>query len=187
MPEYLSYKFEDIPGFIEAFDFSGRNSININLMKTDITTTLTETGKQAIYKLWNQEYPHQLKLDGYNALDDYLNNLHDQSHHFAINEDGQIVGWACVFEREGDKWFAIIVDTIEQNKGTGTALLQLLKAKELRLNGWVTDHNRYIKENGEVYHSPLQFYVKNDFVVCPDVRLETEKLSAVKIKWNAPA
>jgi len=52
------------------------------------------------------------------------------------------------------------------------------------LNGWVVDGERYIKSNGEKYLSPLEFYKKNDFEILVGERLETEKISAVKIKWK---
>ena len=61
-----------------------------------------------------------------------------------------------------------------QKRGLGTKLLELLKEKENILNGWVIDHANYIKQNGEPYPSPLEFYIKNDFNVHSDIRLEIE-------------
>ena len=69
-------------------------------------------------------------------------------------------------------------------KGFGTQLLNLGKEKESVLNGWVIDHDKDKKRNGENYISPLNFYLKNGFEVFPDNRLELEKLSAVKIRWK---
>ncbi|MCB0473527.1 MAG: hypothetical protein KDC56_10755, partial [Flavobacteriaceae bacterium] len=58
------------------------------------------------------------------------------------------------------------------------------KEKETELNGWVIDHDNDYKINGELYKSPLNFYLKNGFQKSSDRRLELEKISAVKIKWK---
>ena len=153
-------------------------------MKIIETTLLQGTHKAAIYRLWNNEYPQQLQYGDIAELDSYLDNLADQKHYFVIDINGEIVGWAFTFERSSEKWFAIIVDGREQKKGIGRALLTTLKLKESRLNGWLTDHDRYIKADGTPYHSPLGFYLKNEFTVSSNIRLEIEKLSAVKITWQ---
>ncbi len=145
---------------------------------------LTQLHKETIMRLWNNEYPHQLAFSALADVDAYLNNLHHQTHYFAIDETGQIRGWAFKFVREGEKWFAMILDSSVHQKGLGTKLLSELKQHEKELNGWAIDHERYTKSNGDIYSSPIQFYLKNDFVVCNESRLETETLSAVKIRWN---
>lgn len=140
--------------------------------------------KYAIFDLWNKEYPKQLAYSDIHELEDYLGKLRHGHHLFALEED-KIAGWAFAFERDARIWFAIIVDAAFQGRKVGTSLLGELKKYFSELNGWVTDHSRYIKANGEPYASPLSFYLKNDFCVLPDVRLETEHLSAVKIQWTA--
>lgn len=94
------------------------------------------------------------------------------------------MAWAATFERDEEKWLAMILDTMAQRKGLGSALLKTISNQQGDLNGWVIDHDREIKQNGSPYLSPINFYVKNNFVICSSVRLETEKISAVKIKWN---
>jgi len=150
-----------------------------------ITTTHTPTPaqKQSIYHLWNNEYPAQLAYADITGIDQYLLNLNNQRHYFVADNDN-VVGWAFTFEREAEKWFAIIVDSTTQRKGVGTMLMDALKEQEPILNGWVTDHDRYKLLNGAPYPSPLSFYLKNGFEVCGDVRLETDKLSAIKIRWG---
>jgi hypothetical protein len=69
-------------------------------------------------------------------------------------------------------------------QGKGTLLLNKLKENEHKLCGWVVDHDNDRKQDGEPYKSPLKFYQKNGFAICSDVRLETEKRSAVKIIWE---
>lgn len=152
-------------------------------MKIIETKHLTIQQKNVIFELWNQEYPTQLAFTEIDALDIYLQNLENQQHFFALNENEQIVAWAFTFERDSERWFAIIIDSKQQRKGLGSLLLNVLKEKEQILTGWVTDHNNYTKQNGEIYPSPLPFYLKNGFAVCENVRLKTEKLSAAKIRY----
>lgn len=78
----------------------------------------------------------------------------------------------------------IILDSIVHLKGLGSLLLEQLKDKETALHGWVVDHNNYLKSNVETYLSPLNFYLKNEFRVVEDIRLELPHLSAVKITWE---
>jgi len=148
------------------------------------TNYINQDQKNAILRLWNKEYPDQLRFPDMIDLDIYLGNLENQSHYFAIDKNEKIIAWTFLFERENEKCFAMILDSSFQRKGLGTSLLQRLKEKETILNGWVIDHANYIRQNGEIYASPLSFYLKNDFVVCKNIRLETEKISAVKIKWQ---
>jgi GNAT superfamily N-acetyltransferase len=145
---------------------------------------LTQARKESIFGLWNAEYPHQLCFQALASLDDYLSNLNDQSHYFALDKNNKIQGWAFVFERENEKWFAMIVNRSLQGKGIGTSLLHSLKENEPILNGWVIDNTIYERADGSSYPSPLQFYLENDFTVLPEIRLETPELSAVKITWN---
>jgi len=64
----------------------------------------------------------------------------------------------------------------------GTLLLNNAEQDEAELNGWVIDHNMDKKENGDLYPSPLNFYVRNGFEVLKDIRFDNGKLTAVKIK-----
>ena len=42
----------------------------------------------------------------------------------------------------------------------------------------------FAPNNNTTYVSPLDFYLKNGFTVCKEIRIESEKISAVKIVWN---
>ena len=101
-----------------------------------------------------------------------------------LDDASEIVGWACTFDRDGDRWFTILINSLYQRLGIGRMIMNLVKEKESRLNGWVIDHPYDIKQNGESYESPLPFYLKNGFIVQPGIRLENEKISAVKIEWR---
>ncbi len=143
---------------------------------------LTVRQKEQVCDLWNEEYPSQLAIQP-GQFDIYLQQP-TQHHHFLIQDEKEnIIGWAYVFDRDGDRWFSIIIDNRHQNKGYGRMLLDLLKAKESRLNGWVVDQSDYNRQDGDPYVSPISFYLKNGFIIRPDIRYEDGKLSAVKIEW----
>ena len=147
------------------------------------TNSLSAAQKEHIFHLWNAEYPLQLQFSTIQDFENYLRALGNPTHYLALDEDKKIAAWAFVFEREQERWFAIIVDSQFQRSGLGTKILAAIKLNECLLNGWVTDHDRYKKADGTIYLSPEKFYRKNDFIFCDDIRLETEKLSAIKIKW----
>ncbi|MBK7426571.1 MAG: hypothetical protein IPI60_05840 [Saprospiraceae bacterium] len=136
-----------------------------------------------IFRLWNNEYPAQLGYSDLEGFEKYLAALVNPIN-FILRQDKNLLAWAVAFDREGERWFAIIVGSGTQKKGHGTLLLNTLKSEEPSLCGWVTDHERYVKSDGSPYPSPLGFYIKNGFKVLSDIRFENEKLSAVKIIWK---
>ena len=152
-------------------------------MKFITLTELSETYKKEIFSLWNNEYPKKLNYQTFSDFEGYLKNLDNQSHILTLDENQKVKGWYFDFNRDSIKWFAIILDSRIQGKGVGTKILNLAKEKETELNGWVIDHNNDLKKNGEIYKSPLNFYLKNGFEILKEPRLELEKISALKIKW----
>ncbi len=142
--------------------------------------------KLQIFRIWNNEYPAQLGYSDLEEFENYLAGLLNPIH-FILRKDNKLLAWAVAFDRLGERWFAIIVDSSSQKKGLGTLFLNTLKSEEPSLCGWVTDHGRYVKSDGSPYPSPLEFYTKNGFILVTDVRFENEKLSAVKIKWDKNA
>ncbi len=148
------------------------------------TNILSIPQKKAILKLWNQEYPKRISYKDLSDFEKYLEALTKQSHILMIDEKQEIKGWYFDFIREGEKWFAMILDSNVHGNGFGTELLNLAKEKETVLNGWAVDHNNDQKQNGEIYKSPIGFYLKNGFKVISEIRLELEQISAVKIKWE---
>jgi GNAT superfamily N-acetyltransferase len=147
------------------------------------TTLLSETQKAEVLQLWNGEYPAQLRYAQPADFDTYLAALTDKTHLFAVNDEGQVLGWALSFIRDGERWFAIIIHRSMQGRGQGAALLNALKAKGQPLAGWATDHERYTKADGSPYQSPLGFYLRQGFTTNPLVRLALPHLSAVRIDW----
>lgn len=153
-------------------------------MKIIKQTELDQKQKVQIFELWNNEYPEKLAYKTVEEFENYLNNLIEQSHYLLLDEVGQYSGWATTFTRDNEIWFAIIISEKLHRKGIGTKMLNSLKEDKHALNGWVIDHNSDKKSNGSIYKSPLDFYIKNNFNVIDDTRLELEIMSAVKIKWT---
>lgn len=153
-------------------------------MKITKHTELNNKQKERILELWNNEYPEKLAYNSVSDFENYLNKLTEQNHYFLLDKSEEINGWATTFIRENEKWFAIIVPEKLHGKGFGTKILNELKNNENTLNGWVIDHDSDKKLNGNFYQSPLKFYLKNEFEMLSETRLELEIISAVKIKWT---
>jgi hypothetical protein len=152
-------------------------------MKIIRTKFLSLKQKEALFLLWNLEYPKVICYSAITQFENYLNGIFDKIHYLLIDIDNQILGWGVTFVREEQKWFAIILDSKIHKIGLGSLLLEELKKDNTCLNGWAIDHPREVKQNGEMYISPILFYTKNGFIVESTVRLENEIISAVKIKW----
>ena len=152
-------------------------------MKIITSNSLTKAQKETICYLWNRGYPHQLAMT-LEGLEDIFAQSKAHTHYMVLDDANEIVGWAFTFDRDADRWFSILINSLYQRLGIGRMVLNLIKEKEARLNGWVIDHPHDIRQNGEKYESPLPFYLKNDFHVRPETRFENEKISAVKIEWK---
>jgi len=153
--------------------------------KISQTSVLIEQSKIQVFDLWNEEYPEKLSYNNLAEFDSYLQSLSNLSHYLLTNQKHLILGWALTFERENEKWFVIILAGHIKGKGFGRQMLDQLKQAEPVLNGWVIDHNNDMKKNGQRYVSPLEFYEKCGFEILKEVRLELDKISAVKIRWAA--
>ena len=145
---------------------------------------MTKCCKLEWYELWNNEYPAKLNLKTIEDFELYLNGLSETKHYLLFDDSDKINGWAFTFLRENENWFAIILNSEIHGKGIGSLLMNEIKKNNTSLNGWVIDQENEIKHNATFYKSPLQFYIKNDFIICSEIRIENEKLSAVKINWK---
>ncbi|TDG37066.1 N-acetyltransferase [Pedobacter changchengzhani] len=159
----------------------------VNDLEIFRTTELNEQVKNQVLDLWNNEYPEKLSYNNLTEFESYLQNLPNLTHFLLTKKNNQIMGWALTFDRNNEKWFAIILTESIKGKGLGRKILDELKQTEQVLYGWVIDHNNDKKKNGKQYLSPLKFYEKCDFEILKDVRLELDKISAVKIKWTNKA
>jgi len=149
------------------------------------TISLSAKEKQAVFKLWNLEYPKRLNYVKIEEFEYYLDGLENPHHVLVKDEHNGILGWFVDFKRENEIWFAMILDTSIHGKGIGSNLLEKAKKKNGILNGWVIDSSEYLKKDNLIYRSPLEFYLKNDFKILKETRLESPRISAVKIKWTA--
>jgi GNAT superfamily N-acetyltransferase len=145
------------------------------------TKLLTASQFSQIDALWNREYPLKLK-DRFSLL---LNDAEDHRHYVIEDLQKKVLAWAVDFKIAGEIRFSIIVDADQKEKGLGSLLINRLKARHSEFYGWVIDHNNDLKINGEYYLSPMPFYLKHGFTVLTGIRLETEMIRAVKIKWNS--
>lgn len=153
-------------------------------MKIINSAFLTDSQKESAYNLWNDEYPQNLQYKNISEFDAYLNELLEKKYYLLITEQEIVVAWAATFKRDNEKWFAIIINSAIHGKGYGTLILNEIKKEEQQLMGWVIDHEQDLKANGNKYRSPLTFYTKNNFNILPSSRIESEKISAVKIVWK---
>lgn len=141
--------------------------------------------KETLRELWNNEYPAKLNLKTIEDFELYLNGLSKIKHYLLLDDSDEIQGCTFTFLREDENWFAIILNSEIHGKGNGSFLMNEIKKNNTSLNGWVIDNENEVKQNATLYKSPIQFYEKNGFTICKDIRIENEKLSAVKINWNA--
>lgn len=148
------------------------------------TAVISGQVKNKLFDLWNNEYPEKLSYNNLAEFDIYLQNLPNLTH-FLLTMNGELIlGWAFTFDRDNERWFAIILSEEIHGKGLGRRMLDELKQVEQVLNGWVIDHDNDKKKNGRQYTSPLKFYEKCGFGILSGIRLELDKISAVKIRWT---
>lgn len=145
--------------------------------------SLSESEKEAVRLLWNQEFPYNFKKELPADFQKFLDDVAD--HQFIVVRDNtqNLIGWLFIFSRNEEIWFSILVDAKFQGKGLGRKLLDKAKALKPELNGWVADRPYEKKMNGNLYRSPIDFYIKNEFEVL-DERLEKGEISAAKIRWR---
>lgn len=142
------------------------------------TLELTPEEKLIVNDLWDSEFSRQLigKFESLlTAQSEFIHYLH--------YENGKINGWAATFNRDGEKWFSILVSRKAQHSGIGKKLMKALQADNKNLNGWMVDHANDLKSDGTAYPSPITFYEKLGFRIIPEIRSEKNNLSAVKISW----
>jgi GNAT superfamily N-acetyltransferase len=145
---------------------------------------LSTSQKEQLLLLWNSEYPKNIAHRSMIDFEVYLSTLINPKHFLLVDDNNQLIGWSFVFERDKQIWFAIIVDSSFHSQGLGTRMLNKIKKENNELSGWVIDHDKDRKLNGEPYKSPLPFYLKNGFAIDIGNRLELEKISALKINWE---
>lgn len=145
---------------------------------------LTSGQKYEIFDLWNTEYPQNLKYKDISELDEYLKKLADQNHILLMDENDKIKGWYSDFFRDNERWFLAILSSDTQGLKFGTRIIKKAKEAHEELNGWVINLDNYLKADGQFYKSPTDFYRKQGFQILEDIKLETNQISAIKMKWS---
>ncbi|MBK9727039.1 MAG: GNAT family N-acetyltransferase [Saprospiraceae bacterium] len=112
-----------------------------------------------------------------------LDGAVNYNHYIIEDAEQNVLGWAVDFEKESEIRFSIIVDSKHKEIGLGSLLVEKLKSENDLFFGWVIDHDNDLKCSGELYQTPLPFYLKHGFEILHDVRIESEMIRAVKIKW----
>lgn len=75
---------------------------------------LSDSEKNQIVSLWNNEFPAQLHLASSKDFELYLEPLMDCNHSFLVDGSKTIHGWIMDFERDGERWFAMILSREKQ-------------------------------------------------------------------------
>lgn len=148
------------------------------------TKSLEEIQKLQLMNLWNNEYPASLAHRTIEDFETYLTTL-SYCKHYLLEDNNAIFAWAFEFDRNEERWFALIIDKRQQGKRIGSQLLKVMKQSNKQLNGWVIDHGNAKMSDGSFYHSPINFYLKNGFQIISYQRIDNEVISAVKIQWNS--
>ncbi len=152
-------------------------------MRYVTTSALADNHKARIYDLWNNEYPASIAFKKYEDFEKYIQGLKGQKH-ILLMEGKKIYGWYFEFDRNGERWFAMILDQCVQGRGYGSAMLRQGMKGNRSLSGWAVYSEGYKKSNGEQYRPPVDFYLKNGFEILHDIRYDTEVLKTVKIFWQ---
>lgn len=145
--------------------------------------TLTPDQKEQIVNLWNTEYPKALSLAGVAAFDEYLAKLLDK-HYLLIVKQGTVLGWLVSFLRDGERCFAMLLNSQVQGRGLGLSLLNKAKEYNEELIGWVIDTNDHLKRDGTGYKSPIGFYSKAGFEIFYDITTRKNEINGIRVKWR---
>ena len=89
----------------------------IKNLKIIQTVVLKEQAINDVLDLWNTEYPEKLSYNDLTDFESYLQNLSNLTHFLLTNDENKILGWALTFNRENEKWFAIILSEKIIGKG----------------------------------------------------------------------
>jgi hypothetical protein len=94
-----------------------------------------------------------------------------------------IEGWWFDFIREDERWFTILVNNDLHKRGIGRSLVELGRKQHKSINGWVIETNELSKIEGDLYQSPMGFYLKMGFEKTK-IHVETNSnIKTVKIRW----
>lgn len=151
-------------------------------MKIYTSNQLSPEEKTDVFAIWNSAYPAQIAYTRMEDFENYLSSCPNPVH-WLVKESSHVVGWLCTFDRNGERWFALIVHPDHQKKNIGKRLLLHMQGIEKSVRGWMIAHDEYVRVDGELYLSPKGFYQRFGFKIT-DEKMETQVLSTVKIVWD---
>lgn len=143
---------------------------------------LTDAEKFRIAALWTAEYPADIAFFSVADFEEFLESIGNRRHFIATAQGGEIAGWLISFDRDGERWFSIIVDETFKGRGIGRGLLDLAFDHDRELNGWVVPTDEYFTHFGKPYKSPLGFYLKYGFDVIAGEKFAKTLIDTVKIR-----
>lgn len=146
--------------------------------------TLSDKQIEDTFHLWNREYPKLLGHKDKLSFKVFLSQLDDVEHQLVEDENNDVVAWLFQFRREKENWFGLIIDRDYQKSGIGSELIRSAKLKNNKLNGWVVEESIYEKEDGTIYNSPLEFYLKNEYKPIGHDIFESNNIKVIKIRWS---
>jgi len=153
-------------------------------MKYLTSNQLNESQLAQVFTLWNNEYPSDINHNSKEHLQQYISGLAKPNHTLIEDGEGKIIGWFFDFMLNEERWFGMIVSPTHQGKGYGKELIKRAKNNYSELNAWIVCSTEYLKENGETYNPPTEFYRKMEFEIFPDLKFESNLLKTIKIKWK---
>jgi GNAT superfamily N-acetyltransferase len=147
------------------------------------TLHLSDEAWHSVYGLWNTEFPVKLHKA---TLTDFKENIGkwDAVRHTLAIDGAKVVGWLADFDRDDERWFALIIASSSNGTGVGTRLIMRAKKRNGILNGWVINGPGYLRQDGSSYRNPLPFYKKMGFQLVPGELLDQDGFEAVKIRWK---
>lgn len=178
------FSFEGNDEVLNCFQLPLTKKTTAPPLTISVTNELTPEQKEKVRAIWNSVYPEKLLLQTPADFERYLEPLGKQQHYLMKNLSGEVLGWGITFDRENERWFAMVLDDSIQRTGMGTVLLKRMQDGQPKLSGWVIDHDTTVRADGKPYLSPVEFYLKNQFTLEPETRLELPALSAVCIRYN---
>lgn len=153
-------------------------------MKHFDVLALNEKQIEDTFQLWNREYPKLLGHKDRFSFRLFLSQLEDVQHRLVEDENKVVVAWHFQFTRDLENWFGLIIDRKHQKSGIGSELIRASKMKNLELNGWVIEESIYEKEDGSIYNSPLDFYLKNEYKQIGHDIFKSNNVKVIKIRWQ---
>ncbi len=140
-----------------------------------------ETLRQ-VWSIWNTEYPAKIAYPTVAGLGDFLHTLENPRWHLIRDED-RLSGWLLTFDYIGSRWLAMAIARDQQRLGIGTRLLKQAM-QEGTLSAWVVDEAVYLRADGEIYPSPVPFYLKHGWVRTDSIWYE--QLDVRRLDYNPP-